>query len=480
MNVNFRQTTCISLLFIIFFAGISFAKYSGGSGTEADPYKLADANDLLDLAADTNDYNDCFILINDINLANHTFTTAVIAPDTSPYGDFDGIPFNGIFDGNNRSIINLTIDINDTGNDYIGLFGQLQQNGVITRVSLNNIYVTGGNWNITDSSYFIAGLCGYNLGLIIESYADGYVNSGDWQCGCCGYNWCTIPPDDSFSSHIGFICGYNFEGYIMNCSSNGEVVGSENIGGICGFNEQGNIQNCLSKGITKGRENVGGLCGYNKGGNINKCYSNTTVIADEIDGSGLCSINDAGTISNCYSTGSVTGYSRKGGFCSLNGNDGLIKNCYSTSQVTSYGSVGASGEAAFCGGDYCNSIIDCYFLDTAGLDNGLGTPLTDAQMKIESSFIDWDFSYTDGDEADWFMAWGAYPILPWQISPVDLYTDGKNNLADFSVFASYWLREDCGIYNDYCEFSDMDFDGDTDIDDLYELMQYWLEIGIYN
>jgi hypothetical protein len=102
-------------------------------------------------------------------------------------------------------------------------------------------------------------------------------------------------------------------------------------------------------------------------------------------------------------------------------------------------------------------------------------------MKTLSTFTSagWDFSYTDGDPADWFMPIDEYPILTWQVSPADLYTDGKNNFRDWAIFAKYWLREDCAIYNDYCEWADMNFDGYVDISDLADFVSYWLEEGIY-
>jgi hypothetical protein len=91
-----------------------------------------------------------------------------------------------------------------------------------------------------------------------------------------------------------------------------------------------------------------------------------------------------------------------------------------------------------------------------------------------------DFSYTDGDSADWFIQIDEYPILVWQISPADIYTDGRNNLRDFAIFAQYWMRDDCAIYNYYCDWADLNFNGSVDIDDLIILMNYWLEFGIYN
>ena len=66
-------------------------KYSGGAGTTEVPYRIANAADLLTLAADINDYNKCFIMTADIDLdpnipGGQIFTTAVIAPDVNVAG----------------------------------------------------------------------------------------------------------------------------------------------------------------------------------------------------------------------------------------------------------------------------------------------------------------------------------------------------------------------------------------------------------
>jgi hypothetical protein len=56
-------------------------KYSGGFGTETDPYQIATAYDLIALGQATEDYGKHFILTADIDLAGQTFTQAMIAPD---------------------------------------------------------------------------------------------------------------------------------------------------------------------------------------------------------------------------------------------------------------------------------------------------------------------------------------------------------------------------------------------------------------
>ena len=64
---------------------------------------------------------------------------------------------------------------------------------------------------------------------------------------------------------------------------------------------------------------------------------------------------------------------RLGGLCGLNGERGTISNCY--------------------------------FLDTAGPDNGIGTPLTDSQMKQQASFVGWDFAgaSANGTNSFWII-----------------------------------------------------------------------------
>ena len=68
------------------------------------PYQIANVTDLNTLANDINDYNKCFIMTDDINLApnipgNQVFTRAVIAWDINNANSvFDGNAFVGVLD----------------------------------------------------------------------------------------------------------------------------------------------------------------------------------------------------------------------------------------------------------------------------------------------------------------------------------------------------------------------------------------------
>ncbi|MBN1392903.1 MAG: hypothetical protein JW947_08890, partial [Sedimentisphaerales bacterium] len=217
--------------------------YSGGSGTLENPYKIAEANDLIALAATAADYNKCFILIADINLAGQTFITAIIAKDTSSDSGYQGTSFTGVFDGNGHKITNFSIS--GGSNDYLGLFGQIGQVDIYSRVS--NLGLEDAAINGVSGSATIGALAGLNGGNIFNCYS-------------------AVPV--SGESGVGGLVGSN-SGNITNCYSTGAVSGASYIGGLAG-QSIGIIINSYSIGTVSGTSNVGGLVGT--GGSIVNSY----------------------------------------------------------------------------------------------------------------------------------------------------------------------------------------------------------------
>ena len=226
------------------------AKYSGGTGDSNDPYQIANVTDLLTLANDVNDYNKCFILTADIDLApclpdGQVFTTAVIARDIEQQqfdNPFDGNAFTGVFDGAGHRIINLTIDTSDY---YLGLFGEV--NGG----EIKNLGIEDANINGRLGSCIIGGLVGWNIGNISKCYSTGSVGGVD-----------------HFSYGIGGLAGRN-NGSITNCYSTARLdcgeYGVTEGGGLVGWN-YGSITNCYSTGaVIGGAGGFGGLIGSNSG-----------------------------------------------------------------------------------------------------------------------------------------------------------------------------------------------------------------------
>ena len=177
-----------------------------------------------------------------------------------------------------------------------------------------------------------------------------------------------------------------------------DVSETKNWNGGAGFTPIGNQPNYFTghfdgKGhkitglyISRSDSSFIGLFGASSGSVI-KNVGLVNVDVNAVNGNsvgGLVGANYGnGTITNCYSTGSVSGYNGIGGL--VGSNWGTITNCYSTVSVSEYDCGGGLV------GENNGNIGNCYFLSISGPNNGYGAPLTDAQMKQQSSFVGWDF-----------------------------------------------------------------------------------------
>jgi len=406
--------------------------YAGG-GTAADPYQLSTPDDVICLGLRVPDWNSHFLLTADIDL------TGIV--DYRPVQDFAGF-----LDGQGHVIRNLTVDAQVSGNrSKLGLLGRLHIDATVTHLGLENVTVTGG-----DYSESLGGLCGRNdSGAITDCYAGGAVTGGD------------------YSRSLGGLCGTN-GGTITHCYAGGAVTGgdySESLGGLCG--DGGTMTDCYASGTVSGGENtefLGGLVGV-LGGNsrtISNCYSTGSVSGGYSVG-GLVGLSYRGAISNCYSTGSVTGtgsyfasFDGVGGLVGCN-YEGTISNCYSSGSVSGDWRVGGLVGSNDRGWG-TSTISNCYFLDTAGPDNGYGTPLTDAQMKQQSSFVGWDFVWEiiNGTDDIWMMVPGGYPY-PVLVGVALVEVGGVGDLTVISVstedtgIAGRPVHVEWDVFNDYTE-----------------------------
>jgi len=226
-------------------------KYSGGDGSAATPFEIANAGDLLELRDYSEDWGLNYVMTNNIDLEGQgdnpdgRFSTAVIAPDTSTSTGYQGTPFSGVFDGNDHTISNLTIDTAGAGNDFLGLFGKIAGSSAeVKNLGVENINITGG-----DDSWYLGGLCGRDdEGTITNCYATGSIT---------GY------------VYLGGLCGWNVNGTITNCYATDTITGGDSswyLGGLCGRDYEGTITNCYATGSVSGGNDskyYGGLCGYN-------------------------------------------------------------------------------------------------------------------------------------------------------------------------------------------------------------------------
>ena len=69
-KVNLKTYMLISVFLLTAFSGNLLAStYSGGAGEPNDPYQISSANDMNEIGTHPEDWNDCFVLTTDINLA---------------------------------------------------------------------------------------------------------------------------------------------------------------------------------------------------------------------------------------------------------------------------------------------------------------------------------------------------------------------------------------------------------------------------
>jgi len=263
----------VVLLMVLSCWSISFGKYSNGSGEPNDPFIIATAEDLNDIGNHPEDFNKCFILVNNIDMAGFTYTTALIAHDISSNTYFQGPAFTGVFDGNGLAISNLTIDTVGMDNDYLGLFGQIKAPGEVTNLSIEDVSITG----VVSST--AGGLAGYNnYATVSKCYSTGSVSA--WY-------------------EVGGLVGRNEDGIISNCYATGSVTAAgDAVGGLVGWNDEGVISNCCATASVSGDRYVGGLVGYTWYGRILHCYAAGSV-SGEYSG-GFIGYDVGGFYRNCF------------------------------------------------------------------------------------------------------------------------------------------------------------------------------------
>jgi hypothetical protein len=440
--------------------------YGGGNGTSGYPWKIYTKSQLEYLGSHTADYNKYFIVMADIDLTGTTYTQAIIAPDTnSASGGFQGTGFNGNFNGNGHVISNMTINMPDA--DFAGLFGYIYGSGQVINLGVEFVNVTGRQYvgslagassNVSgcyatgtvssSGDNYVGGLTGYNSGTITGCYASPTVNGYYSTGGLTGYNNASGTISNSYAtgavngnSYIGGLVGQNL-GSVSTSYATGTADGTDYVGGLTG-NNYGTISNSYATGAAAGlvfwfppstyhhSYYVGGLIGYNSG-TVTGCFAQGSATRQGMGGSlyhagGLVGYNISGSITSCYALGLVTGTTNVGGFVG-NHYSGSITNCYSSGSVSGTTSVGG-----LAGHNTSGSITNSFWdTDASGQPTSAGgTGKTTAQMKTESTFTaaSWDFSWVDGDSADWVL-WiegQSYPTLAWQPAT---FSGGGGTLAD--------------------------------------------------
>jgi hypothetical protein len=391
------------------------AKYGGGSGTADDPYQIWTAEQMNALGAEPNDWDEHFQLMADLDLSAFDGQEGrpafnIIAPDADPVKwGFQGVPFSGVFDGNEHRIAHFTCKVRKR--NYIGIFGYVSGPGA----EIRNLGVTDPSVDAGDGSG-IAGLVAWNAGRVFRCFCWGVVASYGAQVGgLVGVNEgtvieCYAGGDVSGDGAVGGLLGAN-KGVVTQCHYSGNVSGSSSVGGLAGMNDTaGIITGCYSAGPVSAREiSGGGLIGENSG-DVADCCSSADVEGGGSIG-GLVGWNEEAIITRCYSTGTVHGtWDSIGGLVGYN--SGCISYCYSTGAV--HGVRGYTGGLAgfifFGSGTPGEGVSHCFWdLEASGQttsDGGSGR--STAHMKDIRTYLDdgWDFV---GESCNGTCEWWQMP-----------------------------------------------------------------------
>ena len=347
--------------------------WTNGTGTEADPFLIENAQQLAYLAYRVNNGLDAggghvsnhdyhYKMMVDVNLnGSNSFQWTPIGYWNS---DADYQCFGGHFNGNNHIVSELYIN----NSDYqIGFFGYTDG------ASIENLGINAQT--ITTTGTYAGGVIGIATNTImVNCYNSGSVvaNGNGVKCsggiaGCCIGGSTII---DCY--HTGSVVAHSSGAY------------SRYSGGIVGFANSNSfsITNCYNTG------DLTTSSGNNYGSNI----------SGGIIGAGR------GILSNCYNTGDIIANGYNGGIVGqVTGGTFTCTNCYNTGSMSNNGG-GIVGYGS-------HNISNCYYLSTCGGNNTYGgQPLSNDAMQTEE-YVNMLNNNTDVWVLDIYQVNQGYPIL---------------------------------------------------------------------
>lgn len=320
--------------------------FSGGKGTQEEPWLISSREDLIELAdwvnsekAKTFDIDDCGMGYFHGYYFKQMANIDLTGVDYEPIGYTDEAYFSGNYDGNNFIVSNATSTgkQDSYGQATVGIFG------FIAEAKIENVYVKNVNFSATGKlAYGIAG------GLV----------------------------------------GASLGSSITNCFVEDSVIES---------NRKPDANNC-----------AGGIVGLSSGGSLEKCISNNNIITSHAYGGGLVgeisddyddmiAIKDC-AVANCKVTTMVAngqGTSYAGGFVGgIFFNTAEVTNCYvyNTNIVTQKGTYTGTGVYfgdVYRNGSYTSDInmTNCYYGECGSVSDNIFTASSKSKEEFENGTV---------------------------------------------------------------------------------------------
>lgn len=322
----------LPLFFIIPVASFATGGTMAGAGTQADPWQVADYEDLKNVGEHPYTMTGHYRLVADIDASA---SVTEVFPDVEassasgfkPIGQRPAVKsdslhvvdtislnygFSGSFNGAGHVITNLKIV--SFSEPTTGFFFQLDSTARLDSLTFKTYSFKG---------IYSGGIAGVNYGTINDVHID--TDTLDFVHAAGGFvseNYGTIT-NSSFSGMIlgGYLGGiaYDNRGTISNCEAVIKNGGTERqvtmLGGVS-YNNTGTISNCKTSGTIRGSTNIGGIASFNYG-TVERCSSSVDIYGaggtdnfgldmKSVAGLGGLVAVDSGKIHNSHASGNLT------------------------------------------------------------------------------------------------------------------------------------------------------------------------------
>ena len=381
--------------------------FASGNGTSGNPYKISSVSELTSLST----------LVREGNSMSGYYFEQTVDLDLSEVENWLPIGGNGLYvdgkivqrfcgsyDGAEKRITNLTINISDKGQRFVGLFGSLGDGASITDLKISgNVTATKPSGLTTTegrSSAWTAGMLVGNIegnGISISGIEVSGTVNGERAAGIAGeaegqitiiscINNCTVTgtlgDDSGAAAYGGGIVGSTAGATIEKCTNNGSISSSHNhAGGIAGTMSGGAIiRECVNeemaeissmspysggivgkangsfiyssenKGAVKGKSTYnGGIAGYAEDMIIDGCSNVADISQEQSILGGIVGTAISTTITDSFNSGDISGSSSIGGIAGELTEDSSIS--FTENEAVGFANTGTiKGSAHYAGG----------------------------------------------------------------------------------------------------------------------------------
>jgi hypothetical protein len=374
--------------------------FSGGNGSETNPYLISTAIDLAQLSANVAGgitYSSTYFEMTANIMLNENVLSSNGTLNSGTFKEWSAIgtsthKFEGSFDGGNYTISGVYINPTETGASikYQGLFGYAQS-ATISNIIIADSYIQGSD----------------RIGGVVGCLSSGKLSN------------CHNNGSVTGSNNVGGIAGYGLNAIILNCDNSGVISGNgKYVGGIIGYNHAtkkppGTIANCRNSGnVSNGKNYVGGIIGYSTTDiTITNCFNSGNVSGQNYIG-GVVGHLTSGCLEYCYNTGSISGESTGNDGDSTGGlvgcNYGTVKYCYNIGKVS--GKTNAGGVA---GQSLNGTVINCFYDKQMCTVGGIADTDCERQAegKLTLEMVGQNLSGSLGTASNWVFSDNLYPRL---------------------------------------------------------------------